>query len=99
LDTGKSNLVFDFAPSKKYEPALAVMISHQKLYSPDLDDSLVPHAYKLPSQKESMEVAKAVMQQGDVFAFFQSQDKGSLAVWIPASGDGTVKGWEYLLFS
>jgi hypothetical protein len=106
----ETHIVFDFVPSKKCEPTPAVMITRYDSYSPDLDEGFVPLAYKLPGRKESMEITKTTMQQGDTFAFFQfkgltakpllqSQDRGNLAIWIPASGDGTVKRSGNIFFS
>ena len=62
------------------------MISNQKLYSTDLDDSLVTHAYKLRCQKESMQVETDVLKHGEVFAFFQAPDTRALASLVLAIG-------------
>lgn len=101
-NTPDTNITFDFVPTRKCEPTAAVMISRQTTYSPGLDNGIVPFSYKSPGQKESTELTKTAMQRGGDFAFFsfqkltvktllQSRDKGSLAVWIPSSGDGIVK--------
>ena len=55
-------------------------------------------------------MVKTEMSEGDTFAFFpfekltvktllQSKDKGKLAIWIPASGDGIVKKSGNIYFS
>ena len=103
-------LAFDFAPSGKCEPKPAVMSSIQASYSPALQEGMVPMAYKPPGQPQSAEVTRTAMAPGDDTAFFQfkgltaqlllkSNDKGSLAVWIPGSGDGTVKRSNNTYFS
>lgn len=106
----EKHITFDFVPARKCEPTPALFITRQNSYNPVLDEGFVPLAYKLPEQKESMEITKTAMKQGDVFAFFQFQrlttksliqsgDKGHLAIWIPQSGDGTVKRSENIYFS
>lgn len=103
-------IAFDFAPSEKCDPRPAVMSSIQNSYSAALDQGLVPMSYKSPGQPESAEVTKTEMTPGDDVAFYQfkgltahfllkSMDKGSLAVWIPGSGDGTVKRSNNTYFS
>ena len=105
-----SYLAIDFAPSRKCAPAAAVMSSVMNSYSPALDDGLIPMSYKSPGQPEATEVVKTAMSPGDDVAFFQfkgltaelilkSRDKGSVAVWIPGSGDGTVKRFNNTFFS
>lgn len=97
-----SYLAIDFAPSRKCVPAPAVMSSVMSSYSPAFDQGLIPMSYRPPGQSESTEMVKTAMTPGDDVAFFQfkgltaelllkSRDKSSLAVWIPGSGDGTVK--------
>jgi hypothetical protein len=96
-----SYLAIDFAPSRKCVPAPAVMSSIMNSYSSALNDGLIPISYRPPGQSETAEVAKTAMTPGDDVAFFQfkgltaelllkSRDKGSLAVWIPGSDDGSV---------
>lgn len=105
-----SYLAIDFAPSRKCVPAPAVMSSVMSSYSSALDDGLIPMSYRPPGQSETTEVAKTAMTPGDDVAFFQfkgltaelllkSRDKGSLAVWIPGSGDGSVKRSNNTYFS
>jgi hypothetical protein len=64
--------------------------------------SLVMFAYKIPGGKENQELVAGVSSPHDAFAFFPFQTltakqlyatngRGNLTVWIPASGDGTVK--------
>ena len=78
------------------------MNSVMNSYNPALDEGLIPMSYRAPGQPEATEVVKTAMTPGDDVAFFQfdrltadlllkSRDKGSLAVWIPGSGDGSVK--------
>lgn len=98
----RKHIVFDFIPSKGCLATPAVIIENLDSYEDDLNAAVLPFAYKLPSQKQAIELVKTIMSEGDTFAFFpfekltvtallQSGDKGKLAVWIPASGDGTVK--------
>ena len=105
-----SYLAIDFAPSRKCVPAPAVMSSIMSSYNSALDDGLVPMSYRPPGQSETTEVAKTAMSPGDDVAFFQfhgltaglllkSRDKGSLAVWIPGSGDDSVKRSNNTYFS
>ena len=109
-NSDKNYLAFDFAPSDKCVPLPAVMSSAFKAYSPALDHGNVPMSYRSPGQSESTEVTETEMAPGDSFAFFQfkglttalllkSHDKGSLSVWVPGSGDGTVKRSGNIYFS
>jgi hypothetical protein len=105
-----SFIAFDFAPSENCVPIPAVMSSTMKAYSTVLDQGLVPFSYRLPGQGESTELTKTEMARGDNVAFFQfkqltamrllkSQDKGSLALWVPASSDGSVHRSGNIYFS
>ena len=104
------HVVFDFIPSRQCVPMPAVMIIKRGAYNPDLDDGRVILVHKLPTQAEVSELTKTAMQRGDTFAFFQfneltatklaaSNDKGNLAIWVPASFDGTVKRSSNIYFS
>jgi hypothetical protein len=59
-------------------------------------------AYKIPGEKDDLEFVMGERSADDTLAFFPfkkltatrlfaTQSKGNLAIWIPASGDGTVK--------
>lgn len=102
-------IVFDFVPFKECEPTPAVMIAHQA-YDPYLKDGLIPLDYKIPGQKKGVDLAKTEMEKDNPFAFYQfhgltakslllSHDRGHLAIWIPASGDGRVKRSGNVYFS
>lgn len=106
----ETHITFDLVPSNNCEPTPALMLSQRDSYNPNLDEGVVPFAYKLPGQNESVEITKTTMQRGDTFAFFQfkrltaktllqSKDKGNLAIWVPASGDGAVTRSGNIYFS
>jgi hypothetical protein len=110
INTKREHIVFDFVPSKNCLPTPAVMIVNLDSYNEVFNAGLLPVAYKLPSQKQATELVKTDMSEGDTFAFFsfkkftvktllQSGDRGKVAVWIPASGDGTVKKSGNMYFS
>lgn len=110
INANQSNIVFDYVPSKNCKPDPAVLINEHKKYIPDLDHGMAALAYKITGQSESMEITKTVMQKNDRFAFFQfqkltvdsllsSNDEGKLAIWVPASFDGTVKRSSNIYFS
>lgn len=105
-----SYIAFDFVPSEKCMPAPAVMHVIMNSYAPDLADGVVLMSYKLPGQPESTDATKTAMAPGDNVAFFQfheltiellqrSHDKGSVSIWVPESGDGTVKRSGNIFFS
>lgn len=96
------NMVFDFSPNRKCEPSPALMVYKLDSYNPALDNGYIPLNYKLPGQDESAELVHTQMQRGDGFAFFpfksltanlllHSASKGTLAIWVPGSGDGSVQ--------
>lgn len=102
IDGAPTHIVFDIVPSNDCTPIPAVMIMKFASYDPVFNEGSVPFAYKAPGEKEAWELTKSAMSEGDLFAFFsfeeltvsllrRSRDKGKLAVWIPPSGDGTIK--------
>lgn len=108
-NAGKTYIVFDFIPVNKCEPTPAVMIV-QQAYNPYLKDGFIPLDYKIHGQKKGVDLAKTVMEHGDPFAFYQfhnltakwllsPHDRGNLAIWIPASGDGSIKRSDNIYFS
>jgi hypothetical protein len=110
INDARQVIVFDFVPAKDCVPTPAVMVSSLKSYNNNFDEGMLPLAYKLPNQEQSMEMVKTVMSKGDTFAFFSfeqlkapkllnAKDRGKLAIWIPASGDGTVKRSGNIYFS
>jgi len=110
LISKKEFLTFDFLPNGKCQPDPAVMVQEFKGYVKGLDGGTLLYEYKIPNQESSVEFVKVVMQNGDKFAFFVFQKliaqklldspiDGRLAIWIPASGDGTVKRSENIYFS
>lgn len=96
------HIVFDFAVSQKCEPRPAELIVDFGKYLESLDGGKLLMQYKLPGQKQSIELIDTVMKKNDTYAFlsFQhltakkllmSKDKGKLAVWVLPSGDGRVQ--------
>ncbi len=110
INTNQSNIVFDYLPKNNCRPDPAILINEQKKYISDLDRGMAALAYKVTGQTESMEITKTAMQRNDKFAFFQfqrltidslisSNNEGKLAIWVPASFDGTVKRSPNVYFS
>jgi len=106
----ETHLAFDMAPSDRCEPRPAVMIRRMDRFLPDLADGLIPMTFKVPGQSDSPDLAKTAMRPDDPFAFFQfsrltaqavaqAHDRGSLATWIPGSGDGSVKRSSNIYFA
>jgi len=67
-------------------------------------------AYKIPGETEDLEFVMGQGSADDAFAFFPfekltarrlyvTHSRGDLAVWIPASGDGTAKRSSNMYFS
>ena len=109
-NTKNAYMAFDFAPSDKCEPRAAVVSLVDIPYSSAFDEGVVLMSFKAPGQSESQDLTRTAMSRGDGVAFFQfekltaqgllkSGDRGSLAVWIPGSGDGTVKRSNNTYFS
>jgi hypothetical protein len=103
-------LTFDFVPSNNCEPTPAIMILQQSSYNPNFDDGVLFFKYKLPGLEESVDMTKTTMKQGDTFVFFQFEklaaktllkpkNNGKLSIWVPASGDGSVKRSGNIYFS
>ncbi|ALR75844.1 hypothetical protein [[Enterobacter] lignolyticus] len=103
-------LSFYFTPSQSCKPTTAEMVMLMGGYSDVLDGGKVPMAFKIPGGKEEMELVDSSMQQNDSFAFFKfhqltvkklmsSPANGNVAIWIPPSGDGRVKGSSNMYFS
>ena len=97
-----SYIAFDFVPRRNCLPTSAVLSQEMRAFSSALEDGIGIMSYKPPGQSETTEMVKTAMTEGDNTAFFQfktltaplltkSRDKGSLAIWIPGSGDGEVK--------
>lgn len=110
INDARQVIVFDFVPAKDCVPTPAVMVSSLQSYNKTFDEGMLPLAYKLPGHEQSMEFVKTVMSKDDTFAFFpfeqlkapnllNARDRGKLAIWIPASGDGTVKRSGNIYFS
>lgn len=110
INTPSTNIIFDFVPSIDCLSPAATMIVNFKSYNDFFNAGVSVFAYKLPNQKQTIEMVKTEMSEGDTFAFFpfekltvktllQSKDKGKLAIWIPASGDGIVKKSGNIYFS
>ncbi len=110
INTPETNIAFDFFPSIDCVSPTATLIIKLKYYSDDINGGLLIYEYKLPNQKKNIEIVKAVMSEDDTFAFFpfkeltvknllESKDKGKLAIWIPASGNGAVKKSNNMYFS
>lgn len=110
INTPGTNIVFDFIPSKDCLSPTATMIVNFKYYNDNLNAGMSIFAYKLPKQKQAIEMVRTVMSAGDTFAFFpfekltvklllQSKDKGMLNIWIPPSGDGVIKKSGNIYFS
>lgn len=104
------NLTFDFAPTLNCNSNAAVMIQRIYQYDSAYDDGVFLFSYKIPGKKESTEMLSSVISKGDVFVFFQfkkltpnilqqSNGKGSLAIWMPASGDGAISRSSNIYFS
>lgn len=96
------HIAFDFAPMIGCKSKSAVLILKLDEYDPVYDDGAFAWSYKTPGGKESTEFVSSAMSQGDTFAFFQfnhltpallqrSNGKGNLSIWMPPSGDGTIK--------
>jgi hypothetical protein len=103
-------LAFDVTPLNGCVPLPAVLIVKYDSYVPVFNKGLLIYSYKSPNQKEATELTKSEMSPGDRFAFFtfkaltigwllRSEDRGKLAMWIPASGDGKVKQSDNVYFS
>ena len=110
INDTRQSINFDFVPTKDCVPTAALMVSSLKTYNKVFDEGMLILAYKLPDQEQSIEMIKTVMSKGDTFAFFpfgklivpkllNAKDRGKLAIWIPASGDGTVKRSDNIYFS
>ena len=110
LSSKKEFLTFDFLPKGNCQPDPAVMVQEFKSYQPGLDGGMLPYEYKLGGRDTSVELVKILMQKGDKFAFFvfkkltlqsmlDAPADARLAMWIPASGDGTVKRSSNIYFS
>ncbi|MSP27015.1 MAG: hypothetical protein EXR80_00815 [Methylococcales bacterium] len=111
INTPDTNIVFDFVPSKDCSSSVtATMIINLKSDYDTLNSGMVFFAYKLPNQKETIELVKTVMSEGDSFAFFPfekvtvktllpSKEKGKLAIWVHPSGNGVVKKSGNIYFS
>lgn len=106
----EKHLVFDFVPSKKCQPGPALMIFRQESYKPDLNGGMMPFTWKIPGQKQAVDLATTEMEEGADFAFLQlhnlttksishAKDKGNLAIWVTPSGDGTVPRSDSIFFS
>lgn len=103
-------LSFYLTTSEKCKPSLAEMSMLMGGYSENLANGHVPLSYKIPGQKEDTEAVETKMLQGEEFAFFKFQklslnklvnsgSRGNLAIWVPASGNGEVRGSSNMYFS
>jgi hypothetical protein len=110
LTSKKEFLTFDFLANKNCQPNPAVMVQAFKKYEKGIDGGVLPYEYKIPGRESSIELVNITMQKGDKFAFFvfkqltaetllNSFSGGRLAMWIPASGDGSVKRSDNVYFS
>lgn len=101
---------FYLSTSTRCEPSTAEMNMLLGSYSETLAHGNVPMSYKIPGKKEHTEVVDTRMEKGDLFAFFKfhaltlksllsTDDQGNLSIWIPGSGDGTVKRSSNMYFS
>lgn len=103
-------IFFKFIPSNDCVPKPAVMIMQFSSHHENLGGGLIIFEYKLPSREKTAELVKTTMSDGAKSAFFSfeklaaqpllgADDKGRIAIWVPASGDGTVKRSEDIYFS
>lgn len=103
-------LSFYLTTAGKCKPSPAEMSMFLGGYNDNLANGHVPFSYKIPGQKEETEVVETKMLQGEEFAFFKFQklslsklmnsgSRGNLAIWVPASGDGEVRGSSNMYFS
>ncbi len=104
------NIVFDYIPTKDCIPSPAIMVLQSKSYannSKEGEEGVGVMEYKIPNQRQStQEIVKTVVSEGHKFlAFSQLTAKSllvnnrSLAIWVPASGDGEVKRSGNIYFS
>jgi hypothetical protein len=104
------NITFDFVPMLNCAPKAATLIMQLDEYDATYDDGAFVLSYKVPGKKESTEFLQSSITQGDTWAFFNfnqlspallqsSNGKGSLAIWIPASGDGVIKRGSNIYFT
>lgn len=110
LVSKKEHLTFDFLPNGACQAEPAVMVQELKGYEKALDGGMLPFEFKIPNQASTVDIVKTQMQKGDKFVFFaftkldaqkllNSSLGGRVAMWIPPSGDGTVKRSENIYFS
>jgi hypothetical protein len=110
LSSKKEFLTFDFLPTGNCQPDPAVMVKEFKSYQPGFDGGMLPYEYKVAGRGSSVEIVKILMQKGDKFAFFifknltmqsllNAPADSRLIIWMPASGDGTVKRSDNIYFS
>ncbi len=100
---------FDFRPDHKCAQPLMVLAHHEASYVAAFDGGFLPISYKIPGQPESDDLATTEMLRGDSYSYAQlhmaadklllAHDKGFLVMWIPGSGDGTIRRSANVYFS
>lgn len=95
----RARVFFDFSSSNDCKPSSATIVMQFDSFDPTLSNGAVIINYQLPTQSVVSELAKTKMKNGNNFAFIslkkltadqiiKENDRGSLAIWLPASGDG-----------
>jgi hypothetical protein len=109
INSPSANVWIDFPP-ESCTPDPIVLNMDVGHYTSLFNGGMMLFEYKVPGQENSVELVGSQMTPGDYFAFFafkgltaqrlsNTHDKGTLAIWIPASGDGTVKRSANMYFS
>lgn len=110
LNDKNFTLTFDLGSLRDCRPSQGALIIQMTKYSKEFDDAFLPFQYKIPGSPESRPAAfRTTMARNDKFVFVEStitvdllataHDKGKLALWTPASGDGVIARGANVYFS
>jgi hypothetical protein len=110
INSHSDNIVFDFGTADGCRPTPATLITDHKSYQSSLSNGVLIIAYKVPGEEDNVELVKTFMAKSDRFVFITFQkltterllrgkEAGRLAIWIPGSGDGSVKRSSNIYFS
>jgi hypothetical protein len=110
INDKSQSITFDLNTHNNCRPDSAILVSENSYASKSSKQGKMIYEYKVPGQTTSVELVNTVIEINDRFEFasfqrltlpllLETADKGNLAIWIPASGDGVVKRSENIFFS